>query len=149
LSVWSSPDPPRTAGTGGREPEAPLERARRPTGTFATRVARGQRGTGGFFLFFAGAETATPPHDLHARRCSYTGGMSRVIAANEYRRERWRNGLGWTREIHAHRSDPAGDWTWRLSIAEIERDGPFSAFPGVDRALVLLRGNGMRLRFGD
>src|SRR3546814_923633 len=75
--------------------------------------------------------------------------MSRVIAANEYRRERWRNGLGWTREIHAHRPDPGGDWTWRLSIAEIERDAPFSAFPGVDRELVLLHGNGLRLRFDD
>src|SRR3546814_20153643 len=73
--------------------------------------------------------------------------MSRVIAANEYRRERWRNGLGWTREIHAHRPDPGGDWTWRLSIAEIERDAPFSAFPGVARELVLLHGTGLRLRF--
>ena len=25
---------------------------------------------------------------------------SRVIPANEYRRIRWRNGQGWTREIH-------------------------------------------------
>ena len=70
---------------------------------------------------------------------------STVIPANEYRRERWRNGLGWTREIHA-----AGDpWQWRLSIAEIEQDAPFSSFPGVDRELVLLSGNGMRLRFDD
>jgi environmental stress-induced protein Ves len=73
--------------------------------------------------------------------------QSRVIPANEYRRERWRNGFGWTCEIHAQRPDPAGDWTWRLSIAEIEQDAPFSAFPGVDRELVLLRGNGLRLRF--
>ena len=71
--------------------------------------------------------------------------ISTVIPANEYRRERWRNGLGWTREIHA-----AGDpWQWRLSIAEIEQDAPFSSFPGVDRELVLLSGNGMRLRFDD
>ncbi|HEX7803391.1 MAG TPA: HutD family protein [Pseudoxanthomonas sp.] len=72
---------------------------------------------------------------------------SRVIAANEYRRERWRNGTGWTREIV--RVPEAGDWDWRLSIAEIEQDGPFSVFPGIDRELVLIRGNGLRLRFSD
>lgn len=72
---------------------------------------------------------------------------SRVIPANEYRRERWRNGAGWTREIHRH---PDGaQWGWRLSIAEIERDAPFSVFPGIERELVLLSGNGLRLRFDD
>jgi len=77
-------------------------------------------------------------------------GLSWVIPANEYRRERWRNGLGWTREIHAHATaGPLGDWAWRLSIAEIEQDAPFSAFPGIDRELVLLSGNGLRLRFAD
>lgn len=72
---------------------------------------------------------------------------SRVISANEYRRERWKNGHGWTREIvrvpdHDH-------WDWRLSIAEIEQDADFSAFPGIERELVLVRGNGVRLRFQD
>ena len=77
-------------------------------------------------------------------------GLSRVIPANEYRRVRWRNGLGWTREIHAHATAASpDDWAWRLSIAEIEQDAPFSAFPGVDRELVLLSGNGLRLRFDD
>lgn len=72
----------------------------------------------------------------------------RLIAANDYRRERWRNGFGWTREI-LRSPQIADDWDWRLSIAEIECDGPFSSFPGVDRELVLLHGNGVRLRFGD
>ena len=77
-------------------------------------------------------------------------GLSRVVPANEYRRERWRNGLGWTREIHAHATAAWPDeWAWRLSIAEIEQDAPFSAFPGIDRELVLLSGNGLRLRFAD
>ena len=71
---------------------------------------------------------------------------SRVIPANEYRRERWRNGAGWTREIAA---EPAGEWAWRLSIAEIEQDAPFSRFEGIDREIVLLSGNGVRLRFDD
>jgi uncharacterized protein len=72
---------------------------------------------------------------------------SRVIPALDYRRERWRNQLGWTREIL--RLPERDDWTLRLSIAEIERDAAFSAFPGIERELVLLRGNGLRLRFDD
>ena len=84
---------------------------------------------------------------------------SRVIPATVYRRERWRNGLGWTREIHAGSIQPdpvdpqasaaGGRWDWRLSIAEIEHDAAFSTFPGIDRELVLLSGNGLRLRFDD
>lgn len=86
---------------------------------------------------------------------------SRVIPANEYRRVRWSNDLGWTREIHAARADGFGPdiapgrdgvgvgWDWRLSIAEIERNARFSTFPGIERELVLLRGNGLRLRFDD
>ena len=72
---------------------------------------------------------------------------SRVIPANEYRRIRWRNGQGWTREIHVEGA--AEDWSWRLSIAEIEHDAAFSLFPGVDRELMLLSGDGLRLRFDD
>lgn len=75
---------------------------------------------------------------------------ARVIAAADYQRERWRNGAGWTRQVHAQASaDPAHAWDWRLSIAEIEADAPFSVFPGVERELVLLQGEGLRLRFED
>lgn len=74
---------------------------------------------------------------------------SRVIPANEYRRERWKNQLGWTREIARGGGDGGESWDWRLSIAEIERDAAFSTFPGIDRELVLLAGNGLRLRFED
>ncbi len=73
---------------------------------------------------------------------------TQVIHSVDYRRERWRNGLGWTREIL--RLPPTGDdWALRLSIAEIERDAAFSTFPGVERELVLLHGNGVRLCFDD
>lgn len=71
-----------------------------------------------------------------------------LIPANEYQRTRWKNGLGWTREITRY---PAGsdDWLWRLSIAEVDKDGAFSAFENIDRELVLLSGEGMRLNFAD
>jgi environmental stress-induced protein Ves len=74
----------------------------------------------------------------------------RILRGQDYRRERWRNGAGWTRQVHAEpAADGSAEWDWRLSIAEIDADAPFSAFPGVDRVLVLLHGNGMRLRFDD
>lgn len=72
----------------------------------------------------------------------------RPLPAHEYRRERWRNGQGWTREV-LRMPEGVDDWDWRLSIAEIEQDGPFSSFPDIERELVLLHGNGMRLRFDD
>jgi uncharacterized protein len=59
----------------------------------------------------------------------------------------WKNGAGLTREIAVGpRGAGANDFDWRFSLAEVERDAPFSAFPGVDRCIVLLRGAGMRLR---
>lgn len=60
----------------------------------------------------------------------------------------WKNGAGLTREI-AFGGASAVDFDWRLSLAEVERDAPFSAFPGVDRCIVLLRGAGMQLRSAD
>jgi environmental stress-induced protein Ves len=99
------------------------------------------------------------------RGCRLRAMRPRLIQANTYRRERWRNDLGWTREIargeasraagldspHIHARIPAGEpaFAWRLSIAEIEHDCAFSLFPGCDRHLVLLSGNGMRLAFDD
>ena len=71
-----------------------------------------------------------------------------LIPATEYRRERWKNGLGWTREVLRWPLGP-DDWDWRISIAEVDKGGPFSSFPGVERELVLLSGEGMRLNFED
>ena len=71
-----------------------------------------------------------------------------LIPANEYQRTRWKNGLGWTREIirYPNQDDPL---SWRLSIAEVDKDGAFSVFENIDRELILLSGEGMRLNFSD
>lgn len=68
----------------------------------------------------------------------------RLIQASESRRVRWKNDGGWTTELAR---DPIGgdDFRWRVSIAEIESDGPFSTFPGVERDLILLDGEGIEL----
>lgn len=70
------------------------------------------------------------------------------LPAFEYQRMRWRNQLGWTREV-AREVDQHGRETWRVSIAEIDHDSAYSAFPGMRREQVLLEGNGMALTFAD
>lgn len=57
----------------------------------------------------------------------------------------WKNGGGVTHEVARFPAE-AADWDWRISIAEVAQDGPFSPFPGCERALLLLSGAGMRLR---
>jgi environmental stress-induced protein Ves len=60
----------------------------------------------------------------------------------------WKNGRGVTREYFresADEPDVGANIDWRLSVAEVETDGPFSAFPGLRRILVLLSGGGMQL----
>ena len=49
------------------------------------------------------------------------------------------NGGGITYEV-LRSPQGSGDFDWRVSIAEIASDAPFSAYPGVDRVLILLRG---------
>lgn len=74
----------------------------------------------------------------------------RVLRSDEYRRMPWRNGSGETAEIVI---GPAGatieGFDWRVSMAHIEVDGPFSSFPGKDRTLMILRGDGLKLSIAD
>jgi len=70
----------------------------------------------------------------------------RVRKYKTYDRMPWRNGRGFTLEIG--REPATGeDFAWRLSLADIERDGEFSAYPGYRRALVLVAGDKLELRF--
>ena len=52
--------------------------------------------------------------------------------------ERWKNGGGEVREAHVAVSS-RGDVEWRLSFAEIERDGEFSLHQDVERHLLNTR----------
>ena len=73
------------------------------------------------------------------------------LGRGDYRRMRWKNGLGWTTELalrpQGSSLDDAG-FDWRLSLAEVDADCEFSRFPGYDRTIMLLSGEGMELRFG-
>ena len=58
----------------------------------------------------------------------------------------WKNGGGSTTEIAVAPLDAGfDDFDWRISLATISGDGPFSIFDGVDRTLALVDGAGMTL----
>lgn len=58
----------------------------------------------------------------------------------------WKNGGGVTREVAAWPPGAGLDaFDWRISLADVAADGPFSAFPGVDRVLTVIDGQGLVL----
>jgi uncharacterized protein len=62
-----------------------------------------------------------------------------LIRARDYREQPWKNGGGLTREIAvAFSDDEATSVLWRVSLATIDRDGPFSEYRGYDRTIVAL-----------
>lgn len=70
-----------------------------------------------------------------------------ILRESSYVSVPWKNGGGMTREIL--RSPPESTaFDWRLSLATIDSPGPFSAFEGYHRTLVLVRGAGVELNFG-
>jgi len=69
----------------------------------------------------------------------------RILTSGDYQRMPWKNGGGTTTEIWKAAS-PAGEMLWRLSIADVASDGPFSEFPGIDRWIMVIQGKGMTLR---
>lgn len=56
----------------------------------------------------------------------------------------WANGKGTSYEVASNR-DASNQWSWRVAIAPVVEDGPFSLLPGIDRQLVVINGNGMVL----
>jgi hypothetical protein len=66
-----------------------------------------------------------------------------IINKSQYKQMLWRNGKGRTAEID--RFPLAENYLWRLSCATISEDGEFSLFPGYDRWLVVISGDGVYL----
>ncbi len=66
--------------------------------------------------------------------------MAAVVRPAEVAPQPWANGGGTTRELLR-----ADDGTWRISLAEVDADGPFSSFPGRHRLLTVVDGPVLRL----
>jgi environmental stress-induced protein Ves len=65
----------------------------------------------------------------------------------DYRVMPWANGRGTTVEL-VRIDDEAGGLKLRLSVADVVEAGAFSRFPGIDRVLTLIEGDGFDLDFG-
>ncbi|MGK6317049.1 HutD/Ves family protein [Neorhizobium sp. DT-125] len=70
----------------------------------------------------------------------------RILRSADYKRMPWKNGGGQTTEIAIFPPDATvNDFDWRISMATVGEDGPFSIFPGIDRTLSVLSGEGIEL----
>ncbi|MEV1047279.1 HutD family protein [Streptomyces sp. NPDC049916] len=73
----------------------------------------------------------------------------RVLRAADLTPAPWKNGGGLTREIATGPEGAGADgFAWRVSLADVTADGPFSLFPGADRTLTVVEGAGMDLVVG-
>ncbi|WP_199834854.1 HutD family protein [Streptomyces sp. NRRL WC-3618] len=75
-----------------------------------------------------------------------------VLRWGEYRSMPWKNGGGMTREVASGAvqgplapAEPEDGFDWRVSVADVDAGGPFSSFPGIDRVITLVEGEGMVL----
>lgn len=70
----------------------------------------------------------------------------RVLRAADHKVMPWKNGGGSTTEIAVF-PEGAGleDFGWRVSMAGVTVDGPFSAFSDIERTLAVLEGEGIGL----
>lgn len=73
----------------------------------------------------------------------------KIIRASTCRTTPWKNGGGSTTEIAVEPPDASlENFDWRISMARVASDGPFSGFDGIDRTLAVVRGNGLVLTIG-
>ena len=72
--------------------------------------------------------------------------QARVIRNEDLVRVPWKNGGGTTAEVAAFPEGSGFDtFGWRISMADVASDGPFSVFPGIDRTLIVVEGYGIEL----
>lgn len=69
--------------------------------------------------------------------------MIEVFTKNTFKEMPWKNGGGSTLELY--KIPHKDSFNFRLSIATVSSDGPFSHFPGIERILLLMEGAGFRL----
>lgn len=70
-----------------------------------------------------------------------------LIAQQHFVTMPWKNGGGTTTQIlTAPEGAGLADFDWRISMARVESNGPFSIFPDIDRNLCVIEGSGLVLQ---
>lgn len=74
---------------------------------------------------------------------------ARLMKPSDFRAMPWKNGGGITTElaIEPENATLEGGFDWRLSMADVRTDGPFSSYPECERTIMLLKGKGLELDF--
>jgi environmental stress-induced protein Ves len=72
-----------------------------------------------------------------------------IIHPHDFKRLPWKNGKGETIELAINEDGSLADFDWRISMASVTEDGPFSDFSGYQRHLLLLEGTGIELTHLD
>ena len=71
--------------------------------------------------------------------------MIKQIHASDFKEMPWKNGKGITTELYRIPGDDPSQFNFRLSVARISQDAPFSIFPDIDRHMLILEGKGIML----
>ena len=71
--------------------------------------------------------------------------MLTIIPSSKFTTIPWKNGLGKTVEMAISDGGTVDNFDWRISQATVANDGVFSDFSGLERNLVLIKGEGISL----
>jgi uncharacterized protein len=71
---------------------------------------------------------------------------SNVVSLDSIAPTPWKNGGGTARDLLMWPHEEP--WSLRISVAEINRDGPFSDYAGIERWFAVLQGTGVALQLG-
>jgi len=74
---------------------------------------------------------------------------TRIVSADQFVRTDWKNGLGSTLELAINEGGTIDNFDWRISIADVKSDGPYSSFEGYTRYLTPIEGEGTALTHND
>lgn len=83
--------------------------------------------------------------DANVECMSTTSNKTAIVNYADIEPEPWANGLGVTRVLASSGPD-GGDFTWRLSLADLTSNCSFSSLPGIDRILTLATAGPIDLR---